>query len=169
MAERIPDRTRQQVVDALSSGRSCRAIATACGVSPSTVSRIAREVGHTFGEVNTATASQTNAAYGREKRSTLAARAIDRAFEALDRMHDTVQQAVSSRDGVEVVELAPNGREWRDNATAFRSLQQAALELQRYDERPDDDHSDVGLFLARITGQIDDDEARRRLQQGDAA
>lgn len=81
---RLTDQQRQAIIDALPSGDSCNAIARRHRVSPDTVSKIARSVGHRWGVLNVAAAHEATKAYGAEHRAFLRRQFQRRAEQLLD-------------------------------------------------------------------------------------
>jgi transposase-like protein len=71
---RLSDDERQRIIELLPSGRSCRSIAHEVEHSPTTVARIAHEVGHVFGRANIVRAQEARLAYGAEWRADFAKR-----------------------------------------------------------------------------------------------
>ena len=71
---RLPDDERQRIIDLLPGGRSARSIARETGHSTSTISSIAKSVGHEFGRANLARAQEARQAYGAEWRADFAKR-----------------------------------------------------------------------------------------------
>lgn len=92
MARGVPltEQQRQAIIADLSSGDSCNAIARAHWVSPDTVSRIAKAVGHRWGAANVAVAHEARKAYGAEHRSLMrqeAQRRAEESYAMLDEPH----------------------------------------------------------------------------------
>jgi IS30 family transposase len=71
MPKALTPEERQQIIDLLPTGASCRQIAKQVGRSYTTVSAIARDVGHEFGRLQSTRATEINQAYTSERRAQL--------------------------------------------------------------------------------------------------
>ena len=74
---RIPDDEREQIIAAFATGKSCNAIAKEFGRSPSSISSIARDVGHKFGYLNAIHAQEAKAVYDSERRARIIANELE--------------------------------------------------------------------------------------------
>lgn len=136
MAPKLTDDERQRIVDLLPSGKSARAIADEVGRSVDTVSRIAREIGHSFGQTNLARAREARSGYCAERRAEIAALAAQRARELLEGF-DERQPVVIGGMAPEVRDLDLDARGQKDRAQAANLLTRTVLDIARLDEKAD--------------------------------
>lgn len=86
MAKPVSDEERQRIIEAFPTGKSCRQIARELGRSTTTISTIAKSVGHEFGQINAERARAINQRYGAEWRAEMRQRLADEAMRLLDDM-----------------------------------------------------------------------------------
>jgi hypothetical protein len=86
----LTDAEKARISELYEAGKSCRAIATDTGRSPSTVAAYARKMGLTFNTERTANATAAKQASNREKRATLESRFLDEAAKLLDQLSEPV-------------------------------------------------------------------------------
>lgn len=148
----LPESVRQQVRDLLPSGKSCRKIAQEAGISPASVSKIAREVGHRFEQQHAAHAREVRSAYCAAARADFAARL----FGDLERLRgqlfaETVQFSFGGRDNdyAEHTTDRPTVQQQRDLMVAISNGVKSLLDIDRHD-RQTDDVSVFGQWLASL-------------------
>lgn len=86
MAKPVSAEERERIIEAFATGKSCRQIAREFGRSTTTISTIAKSVGHEFGQINTERARAINQKYGAEWRADMRQRLADEAGRLLDDM-----------------------------------------------------------------------------------
>lgn len=69
VAKRISDTERERIIAEFATGKSCNQIAKEFGRSNNTISRIARDAGHKFAQVNAERAREINRGYTAERRA----------------------------------------------------------------------------------------------------
>lgn len=87
MGKKLSEAQRQEIIDLLPSGKSCNQIAKDTGRGKTTVHRIARDVGHKWGQSNLERAREARKWYCAESRAMIAARLEDEANQLLDDLH----------------------------------------------------------------------------------
>ena len=87
MAKPLSNEERQQIIDLLPTGKSCRGIAKEVGRSPSTVGKIAKDEGHVFGRLNLERACEATRAYGKERRATFVQRLHEESERLIEQLH----------------------------------------------------------------------------------
>ena len=137
MAPKLTDLERQQIIEQFSTGKSCNAIARDTGRSTSTVSNIAREEGHRFGQSNLAQARAARSAYGAETRARIAAKLAER-------------METAAVDDERWVGLEP--KDWRDIGQGMSSMARVLLDIDRHDNAGGRDVSAMDQWLAAMTG-----------------
>lgn len=155
MAKPLSATERQAIIDLLPTGKSCRDIAGEVGRSKDTVSRIAREVGHTFGRINVARAQEAMRGYGAEARATRLVKLHQRIDRILDRMgepHTAFNFGGKDNTYEEREFPEPTTDALRQYAAAVAQLTRAEMEIVKHDERGDDDGADVDRWLDHIAG-----------------
>lgn len=162
MAKPVTDDEREAIIADLRSGGTIHGVAKQRGRAKGTIAKIAREAGVDVGESarsRVARAREVRLAVSAEQRAELAVELRGKLVEAMGRLGAPQYQAMLLPGGkhgppqTAVVEVPAGARDWRDQAGAVRSLQQAMLDLVKYDERGDDDGADVDRWLADMTGQ----------------
>lgn len=152
MAKPLTDDERQRIITLIEAGKGCAEIAREVGRAVDTVSRIGKDIGHTFGRTNLARALEARSAYSAEARAASAARAQERLDEVLALMGERQQVAVGTREGVEVVSLKPDARAWKDWAQAVNMLQRTVLDVKRADDQGNGDAGARGLLERLVEG-----------------
>lgn len=148
MAKALTEDERRAIVDLLPTGKSCRQIAAEVGRSTQTVSLIARDVGHQFGQVNAARAREAKASYDQQARAEIAKGAAERARKLLDAFEG--QQAhVTSMGEVVMAPLDAKGE--KDRAQAVQLLTRTVLDIDRHDTRSDEGKA-KGLLERLVEG-----------------
>lgn len=140
------------MVDLLPTGKSCRQIAREVGVSPNSVSRIAKDQGHAWGHINAERAHEARRSYGAEWRADFAARlAVDLEHLRNDLRKPTEQWSFGGRDNLFSHETTdePSPQQKRDLMAAITTGVKAILEIDRHDRQTDAD-SAVDQFLQRL-------------------
>jgi len=133
---RLSDDERQRIIDLLPSGRSRNAIAKETGFSHDTVGRIARSVGHRFGQQNLAHAREVAAAYGAEWRADFAKRLSAKCDDLLKDMDsECLVYSFGGRDNVYAEETLarPPHADRLKLMQAIRMAAQTILEIDRHD------------------------------------
>lgn len=144
MPAALTDDERQQIIDLFDTGMSCNAIARQVGRSTNTVSRIAKDVGHAWGQANIVRAHEAARAFTAERRAVAAARAQERVDEILETFWDPREQVVVMHGGrgegssTEVVRVAPDARAISDLAKAVNTLQRTVLDISKHDVKADE-------------------------------
>lgn len=156
MAKRVTDNERAKILAHLQTGASCNATAKKFGRSTSTISKIARQEGHNFGDSahsRLARAHEARRAYGAEARAETAAKLhaeANRLLEQLRQQH--VAWSFGGRDNVynEHVFDEP------DQATKFTIIRSVAtamktvLEIDKHDNRASDVDQAAGLIVELV-------------------
>ena len=168
MGARIPDEQRQQILAAIRAGaQSCRSIAKAFGVSPATVSALARDNGLSFERSEGKTRAATRARIFDAK----VARAdmIERLHGDAERLRQRAWQPCTMLvgSGTAAAWVTTNLPSFRDQQAAYTSLGIAldkAMALERYDDDAGltagqtmlgDLMSALGVVHARIVAEDD--------------
>ena len=151
MAAKLTEDERSDIIGMIRAGRSCNAIAREAGRSTNTISRIAKDIGWTFAQVNAARAREQRAAYHAEVRANIAAKAAQRAQEILDEFNDTQPVVVGNGEYVEVRNLALDARGQKDRAQAAQLLARTVLDIARLDEKADEGQA-KGLLERLVDG-----------------
>jgi len=86
VAKPVSDAERQQIIEAIRSGLSCRQVAKQFGRSTDTISRIARDIGWDFGQTNVQRAHEINARYGAEWRADMRQKLAEESMRLLEDM-----------------------------------------------------------------------------------
>jgi prophage DNA circulation protein len=144
---------REAIINLLPSGKDCRTIATAAGSSPAVVSRVAKEVGHVWGETNLANALKAKAAYGREWRANLAARLATRVDQLVDDEFDDNEAHVRVVDKqIEIVRLPPGAASRRNQMAAIEKAVKAMLDIDTHDNSQHEGiASEIDRWLDKLT------------------
>lgn len=152
----ISDEQRQQIINLCKQGHTCNAIAQQVGVSSSTVSNVAKSIGHRFAQSNLARAHEARSAYSAERRAALAARATERAEEILAKMSgEYLVFNFGGRDNTyeEHVLEQPPTEALRAMAQTFRDLMRTVLDVDRHDNRQEEGLAAVDQWLRDIVGE----------------
>ena len=150
VAKPLTDDERAAIVDLLGEGLSCSAIAKQTGRSTSTVSNIARSVGHSFGQSNLARAREARSAFCAERRASIASRLTVEAELLLDDLHgEYLVFSFGGKDNsYEEHRLAAPPSEAK--FTTMRAIGQAmkiVLDIDRADNRADEGAAAVDQWL----------------------
>jgi hypothetical protein len=140
VAKPLTDDQRQEVIDLLPTGKSCNEIARLTGRGTSTVSRIARDVGHEWAQTNTERAREARSGYCAERRAAIAARLVDEANLLLDQLHQphTAFNFGGKDNTYEEHELEePPIEGKRALVSATRDAMRTVLDIARLDEKAD--------------------------------
>jgi dsDNA-specific endonuclease/ATPase MutS2 len=151
----ITDEQRQQVIDLCHAGKSRNAIAAEAGVSPSTVTKVAKEIGHRFAQSNLAHAHEARSAYSAERRAEIAARLTVEVEQLLDQLHgEYLVFNFGGRDNTyeehELVEPPVEAK--RMLIQAAREGMRTVLDIDRHDNRNDEGLAAVDRWLQDIVG-----------------
>lgn len=152
MPAALTDPQRQEIIDLLPTGKSCNEIATATGRSTSTVSKVARSVGHRFAQAQTAKARETRSAYGEAFRADLEAKAMVKAMAIVDGFDDPQPVVIPTPAGGVVRMLKLDARGQKDRAAAAQILVRTALDIARHDRKDDRGLAAVDAWLRDIAG-----------------
>lgn len=140
------------MVDLLPTGQSCRSIAREVGISPDTVSRIAKANGHSFGQQHAARAREVRSAYCAAWRAEFAAKLA----EDVDRLRsqlfaETLQWQFGGRDNVftRATTPEPSPQQKRDLMQAISTGIHAILDVDKHDKQSEAD-SAVDQFMDRL-------------------
>lgn len=137
MAAPLTDDERNEIIGMIRAGRSARSVAAESGRSVDTVSRIAKDIGWTFGRQNLARAREARSGYDAEVRAEIAAKAAQRARELLDEFDATQPVVVGGGEFAEVRDVKLDARGQKDRAQAAQLLARTVLDIARLDERSD--------------------------------
>jgi transposase-like protein len=135
---RIPDEQREAILtDIRAGGLSCRAIAKRHGVSPATVSALARDNGLTFERSDTKTRAATRARIFDAKQAR--ADMVERLHGDAERIRQRAWQPCTTLvgSGASAAWVTTNLPSFRDQQAAYTSLGIAldkAMALERYDD-----------------------------------
>lgn len=146
---------RDRIVELLPTGMSCRQIAERVGRSASSVSRVAADVGHTWGRVNSGNAAQAKQAYGAERRAALMTRLLREAEGLLDQLHEPfLAYNIGGKDNVYTDhELPrPDVKAQRDLVAAASTAVKSALDIDKHDNRSTDVEQAAGLITQLVDG-----------------
>ena len=118
---RIPDETRDAVAADLRAGElSVRAIATAHGVSPAFVSRLATSIGVAVAQRSqTKRATEAKQADIAARQAQLASLLLDDAFKLRDRAWEPQTVAMSGKFGIETIEIPTPAGDFRNFYTSI--------------------------------------------------
>lgn len=152
MAAKLTDDERQAIVDLIETGKSARDVAREAGRSVDTISRIARDIGWQFGRPNLVRAREAKSAYCAEERAVDAAAMQVRVRKLIAGFDDLEQVAVSTGNGVKLVDVRASARALADRAKAINLLQRTVLDIDRHDNRADSGASAVDDWLRSIIG-----------------
>ena len=151
----ISDEKRERIIELCGAGKSCNAIAEQVGVSSSTVSKVAREIGHRFAQVNASRAREAASAYGAERRARIAETFTLRAEELLAEMEgEYLVFNFGGRDNTyeEHTLARPPTEAKRQLIQAAREAMRTVLDIDRHDNRNDEDIDAVSRWLREIVG-----------------
>lgn len=152
MAKPVTDEERQRIIEAFPSGKSCRQIAADFNRATTTISTIAKSVGHEFGQVNTVRAREIKAVYDEERRQQIRLNTVDAAEKVLQQIFEPATIFnFGGRDNTynEHKLDKPPYRDQRDIAQTFKTLMSIVLEIDKREQGT----SDYGL-LDVLFGQI---------------
>jgi hypothetical protein len=157
MAKALSQEERDEIIDLLPTGKSAREIAALTGRAVDTVSRIARSVGHDFGRPNLARAQEAKSAYSAERRALLAAKLTEEAELLLEQLHEPY--TVFNFGGKENTYNEAQFDEPPVDAkfTIIRGAREAlrtVLDIDRHDNRNDDNLAAVDQWLRSIVGGV---------------
>ena len=138
VAKALDDTERQAIADLIRTGKSRNEVAQLTGRAPDTVSRIALDIGWTFGQTNAARAHEARSAYAQEARAELARGAMDRAKEIIAGFGDPQAVVVQTKDGAFPIDVALDARGQKDRAQAVQLLTRTVLDIDRHDARTDE-------------------------------
>ncbi len=156
MAAPVTDTERDQIIALIESGKSARDIAKQTGRSTSTISNIAKSIGHRFAQSNLARAHEARSAYSAERRAELAARATERAEQMLAKMEGeylVFNFGGKDNDYNEHTLEQPPTEALRSMAQTFRDLMRTVLDIDRHDNRADDGIAAVDQWLRGLIGE----------------
>jgi transposase-like protein len=155
VAKPLTDDERQRIIELLGQGKTCRDIAAELGRSPTTISSIAKEIGHVFGQSNASRAHEARSAYGAERRAATMAKFHQRADELLDAMEGSyLVFNFGGRDNTyeEHTLKSPPVEAKRQLMQAARDAMRTVLDVDRHDNRNDEDVDAVSRWLRDIVG-----------------
>lgn len=152
---RLTDAERQQVIDLLKTGKSARSISRETGRPPSTISDIAKSVGHHFGQANLARAHEAQSAYSAEWRADFAKRLSAKCDDLLSEMSGPyLVYNFGGRDNVYTEHMldAPPTEAKAQLVKSIRLAMQTILDIDRHD-RSEDDMAVVDEWLKALRGE----------------
>ncbi len=131
---RVTDSERARIIAAFDSGKSCRQLASDFKRSPSTISAIAKDVGHEFGRSNLVRAQEAKAAYDDERRANLLIETVGQAERVLGQLFEPgVVFNFGGRDNTynEREVDKPPPREQREISQTYKNLMSVVLEMDK--------------------------------------
>lgn len=152
VAKPLNDEERQRIAALLETGMSCTAIAKELGRSNDTISRVAKSVGHRFGQSSAARARDARSAYTAERRAVHAAQAQARIGLLLAGFDDPQPVVAWTPTGPQAVMAQPDARAQRDRASAIQTLQRTVLDIDRHDNRGDS--SEAAALIERLVSGL---------------
>jgi hypothetical protein len=158
MPRRITDAERRRILDHLATGASCNATAKKFRRSASTVSKIARQAGHDFGEnahSRLARAHVSRKAYGAEARAATLARFHEETDRFLDQLHERhVAFSFGGKDNTynEHEFDEPDAQTKATLVRAAREAMRTVLDIDRHDNRQGDVEQAAGLIVDLVDG-----------------
>lgn len=155
MAAKLTDDEREAIEELIRSGLSRNDIVERCGRSNGTVTRIAREIGWTFGQTNLAHAHDARSAYSAERRAELAARFTEECERLLDQLHEPhLAFNFGGKDNTyEEHELdEPPVDAKRALIQSAREAMRTVLDISRHDEKADEGAAVVDQWLRGVIG-----------------
>lgn len=155
MAKPLTDDEKQHIVELIQSGKGCAETAKEVGRAVDTVSRIARNIGWTFGKTNLTHAHEARSAYCAERRASLAAKATVEAERLLEELHGEYRVfnfgGKENTFASEVLDEPPVEAK-RAMIQSFRELIRTVLDIDRHDNRADEGGAAVDEWLRGIVG-----------------
>jgi hypothetical protein len=151
----ISDDKRQRIIQLCEAGNSARSIATDVNVSVSTVSNVAKSIGHRFGRSNLAHAQEARSAYSAERRAGIAARLTEETERLLDELHgEYLVFNFGGRDNTyeEHTLSEPPTEAKRALMQTIRDAMRTVLDIDRHDNKGDGNLSAVDEWLAEKFG-----------------
>lgn len=152
MAPKLTDTERARIIDLCQQGLTRNDIAHQLQRSPDSISRVARTVGHRFGQTNLARAHEARSSYAAEARSEVAKAAVERAKLLLAEFEASQPVVSGTADGPVVVHVELDARGQKDRAQAMSTLMRTVIDIDRHDNAGDQDASSVDAWLAEMTG-----------------
>lgn len=155
MTSPVTDEECAQIAALLKEGKSYAAITEATGRGRSTISRIAKEIGHVAGQSNAARAREARSAYSAERRAAIAAKATEEAELLLAQLHEPHKvYNFGGRDNTYNEEMhdEPPVDAKRAMVQSFRELMRTVLDIDRHDNKAEDGLAAVDQWLRDITG-----------------
>lgn len=155
MAARVTDDERTRIIELCQQGETCRNIARIVGRSSTTISTIARNAGHKFGQTNAARAREARSSYTAERRALQASRIADEIDRLLTDMRSPATAfnfGGSDNTYNEVVLPEPTNADKRALMQAVRDAMRTVLDIDRHDNKADQGASDVDRYLRDLIG-----------------
>ena len=150
VAKPLTDDEREEIIGMIRAGRSARSIAAETGRSTSTISNVAKSIGHQFGRANLARAQDARRCYSAERRAEIAARLVDESALLLDQLHG--QHLVFNFGG-------------KDNTYEERTLDEPPVEAKRALMQSVRDGMRTVLDIARLDEKADEGQAKGLLER----
>jgi hypothetical protein len=157
MAKALSQEERDEIARLMAEGKSRNEIAALTGRSNGTITRLAAEIGHRFGQTNLTHAHEARSAYSAERRAALAAKLTEEAELLLEQLHEPY--TVFNFGGKENTYNEAQFDEPPVDAkfTIIRGAREAlrtVLDIDRHDNRNDDNLAAVDEWLRSIVGGV---------------
>lgn len=155
MAKPLTNTERQAIIDALNAGTPYAQIVKTTGRGKSTISRIAKEIGHQAGRSNLVRAQESRSAYCAERRAEIAGRLTERVEEIIERMEGeflVYNFGGSDNTYAEHKLDDPPVEALRAMGQTIRDLLRTVLDIDRHDNRADEGAAAVDQWLREIVG-----------------
>lgn len=159
MAKRVSEEERERIIAEFATGKSCNEIARQFGRATTTISTIAKNVGHEFGQVNTRVAREIKAAYDDERRQRIRLETVDKAERVLAQMFEpAVVFSFGGRDNTynEHEMDKPPPRDQRDIAQTFKTLMTVVFEIDKREQGGADERGILGRLFEQIEAEADE-------------
>lgn len=152
----LTDDERQRIIELLHAGHSRAAIARQTARSVGTIANVAASIGFRSDQsaaLRTQRAREARSAYSAERRAQIAAKATERAMELLEQFdREHLVFSFGGRDNTYAEHTLPEPPvdAKRQMAAAFRDLMRTVLDVDRHDNRAEDDMAAVDQWLRGI-------------------
>ena len=155
MAKPLTNTERQAIIDALNAGTPYAQIVKTTGRGKSTISRIAKEIGHQAGRSNLARAQESRSAYTAERRAKIAERLTEEAERLLDELRKPwLAYNIGGKDNTFTGKVLPEPSTTakRELIQAIRDATRTVIDIDRHDNRADEGGAAVDDWLRDMIG-----------------